>query len=139
MAVKINTNTLKNKKCSFDFDTTLDRTVVQELATELMARGVDVWVCTARFTDEEVETKGWGKDWNYDLWAVIDKLGIPREKVLFTGMQDKFKYLDEDFIWHLDDDGLELEILEENSKVVGINSWDNNEWRERCLELLNGE
>ena len=126
---------MQNKllKCSFDFDQTLDRPIVQQYARELINRGIDVWVCTARFSDKRAPSP----DWNKDLYEVTDSLGIPRNKIIFVEMADKYKFLEnQGFIWHLDDDWVELNMLNKFTNVKGISSFGNPKWKFKCDKLL---
>jgi len=115
-------------KVSFDFDSTLDREDVQAFAINLMNQGVEVWVTTSRGDDKEMLSKRanpevWKNPPNHDLWMVTELLGIPKEQVQFTAWVDKWTVLNgKGFIWHLDDDEIELEqMIINDSEVVGIN------------------
>jgi len=44
-------------KVSFDFDATLSRYDVEEYATELIQRNIDVYICTSRFSAENTSSK----------------------------------------------------------------------------------
>jgi len=121
---------------SFDYDNTLTREDVQEFCKDLLVQGYDVYVTTARYNDDNV----WR--WNYvpnnnDLYATIDKLGISRERVHFTNMMPKAEYLaTKNFIWHLDDDIIELEnIKEAKLETKGIPLLIGN-WKHKCKKLL---
>jgi len=108
-------------KVSVDFDKTLSKNNVQNYIKKLLKEGIEVWVTTARFDDEMVKTHSPHHN-NDRLWEVINKLGIPHERVYFTNMELKADYLDnKDFIFHLDDDVIELEFIEKTN-VVGIDS-----------------
>ena len=122
---------------SFDFDSTLSRKDVQEYATELLQRGVDVWVVTSRF-DELHKHRYPHNPTNNDLWEVIDSIGIPRWKVRFTCMESKSLYLIyTKVIWHLDDDNVELQQMRYNKcKTVGI-SVNSSSWKQKCERYLN--
>lgn len=122
---------------TFDYDKTLSRKEVQTYAIELMAKGVDVWVVTARFDDLHAHRYP-SKPSNKDLWATIDAIGLPRYKVRFTYGGFKVEYLMHTFaIWHLDDDLIELEEMEAepDCKVEGIHSLSEN-WKQNCEDLL---
>jgi hypothetical protein len=107
-------------KVSIDFDKTLSENNVQNYVKKLLKEGIEVWVTTARFDDEMVKTHSPYHN-NDRLWEVVNKLGIPHERVHFTNMDLKADYLDnKDFIFHLDDDTIELEFIEKTN-VVGVN------------------
>lgn len=128
---------------TMDFDSTLSRPDVQEYAMELIARGVDVWVVTSRYDNLHlhryegiIDKEHWNN--NNDLWAVVDKIGIPRWKVHFTNMNWKADYLlGTKVIWHLDDDHQELShIRMSGGKTIGIQVVAGS-WKQKCERLLN--
>ena len=107
-------------KVSIDFDKTLSKNNVQNYVKKLLKEGIEVWVTTARFDDEMVKIHSPHHN-NDRLWEVVNKLGIPHERVHFTNMDLKADYLDnKDFIFHLDDDAIELEFIEKTN-IVGVN------------------
>ena len=130
-------------KVSFDFDGTLELQSVQEFAKELIDRGVEVWVVTTRFGDDEKYKKFFHTTVNVDLTnndlrEVTDKLGIPEERIHFTNMQDKWMFFEENpgFRWHLDDDWIENEMINERRDTRGLSHWGNPDWRKQCEALI---
>ncbi|SED11021.1 hypothetical protein SAMN04489761_4305 [Tenacibaculum sp. MAR_2009_124] len=89
-------------KISFDFDSTLSEPEMQELALKFISKGVDVSVTTSR--REKMQGLNFS---NEDLFEVTDKLGINRDKVVFTNFNPKYQYL-KDFDMHFDDDEVEI-------------------------------
>jgi hypothetical protein len=126
-------------KVSFDFDSTLDREDVQEFAKLLIDSGYEVWITTSRFDTKTALEKGWW--WveknNQDLYRVADDCGIKKENITFTTMIDKIKFLKgKDFLFHLDDDETELEMIEESDDTC-IGVWvEKKDWREVCENIL---
>lgn len=121
---------------TIDFDGTLEKKNVQKYVKELMQRGIDVWILTARF-DELHQHKYLSNPRNSDLWEVIDRLNIPRYKVIFRNMQSKADYLEgTNVLFHLDDDMIELEDIRSNTACFtkGIYVYDN--FIEKCEKLL---
>lgn len=122
-------------KVSFDFDGTLEYDIVQAYAKELINRGIEAWIVTARITDEEAGNL----TWNADLHDIRKVLGIPIEHVKFMAYTDKAIFFKgSDFLWHLDDDDLvELAMMEyEKCETKGIYyHWDVN-WKEQCEKLI---
>lgn len=55
-------------KVSFDFDGTMDRTDVQKYAKELIRRKIEVWICSARLSNEQDPSK----EWNNDLYKIVN-------------------------------------------------------------------
>ena len=128
---------------TFDFDKTLSRPDVQEYASALIARGIDVWVLTRRYDNLHIhkyEAHNLSKDeWNNDdVWEVVDRLGIPRWKVHFTNMEWKSDYLlGTNVLWHLDDDYMELSNIKYSGcKTIGIQVVSGG-WKRKCERLLN--
>ena len=123
---------------SFDFDDTLDRKDVQEYARDLIKRGYNVIVCTARR-----ETYPTIPGANIDLEIVTEELGI--KHVIYCGSEDKYmSFLDETLknkefmlpIWHLDDDPDELVMLNKYTDIRGISVFNTTGWRQKCEKLL---
>lgn len=121
-------------KVSFDFDGTLSTFGLQEFAKELISQGIEVWIVTSRYPNKHRHDK-----LNRDLFKVADKLNIPKERIVFTSWVDKAEYFLEnpDFIFHLDDDFIEIELMEERCQVPGIPVFANVDWKEQALTLLN--
>lgn len=119
-------------KVSFDFDGCLDIDVIGDYAKELVERGVDVWVVTAR-----VDNMYGSPNWNDDLFDRVSKLGISLTKIVFTNMQKKEYYFkDSDFIWHLDDDWQAVKEINSNTTVKAITNFGNETWKEDCEKIL---
>jgi hypothetical protein len=120
------------KKVSFDFDDCLDQEEVQLYCEELIERGIEVWVCTARMDNEYGNP-----NWNDDLWFMCQKLGIPITNTILTNGNHKSLYLtDKDFIWHLDDMYSNIEDLGLRSDCEPILYVKWNNWKEKCNKLL---
>lgn len=98
-------------KVSFDFDSTLSHENIQRLCALLILAGADVWVLTSR-------NRVWKREGDFivgnnDLYDVADRLGIPREKIIFTEeAMKKDKYFEHGFEIHFDD--MEDEVWEIN-------------------------
>lgn len=124
----------KNRKVSFDFDSTLSRKDVQSFAKELISKSIDVWICTSRFSDENIPHNNWN---NSDLFNVANELGISKDKIIFTNMWDKWTMLKEQgFIFHLDDESWELFLINKHTKTIGILVINTSSWRVKCLRIL---
>ena len=88
-------------KVSFDFDGTLSRKDVQEYAKSLVNSGLEVWIVTSRFDDENAMKKNWHwiKGQNKNLFNVADECGIKLDNIQFTCMESKSIFLkDKGFI-----------------------------------------
>lgn len=133
---------LNKTKVSFDFDGTLAEKHVQEYARELIERGFEVWIVTSRFGDDTKYKKFFQTTTNVDLvnddlWDVAKKLNIPKERIHFTDMEDKWRFLkDKNFAWHLDDDWVENRLILNNAKIAAINVWGNNSWKIKCERII---
>ena len=99
-------------KVSFDYDDTLSRVEVEEYAKRLVAEGHQVWIVTARPSEEHLKMtfKGGEKpDWNREVFEAAGRIGIPNERIKFMNYTDKIEFLrGNGFTFHLDDDGYEL-------------------------------
>lgn len=127
------------RKVSFDFDGTLTEKIVQDYAKCLINKGFHIYICTFRtkeYNDSLFRIVDKSTPANSDLYKVTDKLGIPRENIIFTEMAEKSEFLDDSFIWHLDDDWTVIKDLELNSKVKGVDVLQ-PKWKEQCNEILN--
>lgn len=124
-------------KVSFDFDGTLEFSNVQEYASELIKRGIEVWVVTTRW-DENHKHKYPKNATLDDLWEVVDRLGIPRHRVRFTCMEWKATYLKgTNFVWHLDDNDEEFSIAKRTEGcAVPMIDVVSNTWKQKCERLL---
>lgn len=116
-------------KVSFDFDSTLTRMSVQKYAKELIERGLEVWIVTSRM--------GFGKEpnptWNDDLFEVAEYVGIKKENIHFCCMANKSEFLkDKGFIFHIDDDNIELSFIKTDTDVKPIYLFGNKYWRNDC-------
>ena len=129
-------------KVSFDFDSTLDREPVQKYAKELVERGHEVWIVTSRFGSDEkyktffMTTTPVGLT-NEDLFRIASEIGIPRERIHFTEMDDKWPFMKyyQEFLWHLDDDWIENKAILKNTKTKAINSLGPN-WKSKCERII---
>ena len=130
------------KKVSFDFDGTLEFQDIQDYAKKLIDHGVEVHITTSRYENLDDYLPIRWKDGHNDLLGVAKKLGIPRKNIHFTNFVDKSECFKQhscddfrDFVWHLDDDFMEVKGIETNTKVKGVYSLGNG-WRRDCNNLL---
>ena len=72
------------KRVSFDFDHTLSSLKIQHFAHSLIKQGIEVWICTARHSNENKLVDNWG---NEDLFFVTDFLKIPQEQIECSGKE----------------------------------------------------
>ena len=95
-------------KVSFDFDDVLDTFEGQQTAKQYINAGYDVYIVTAR-------NKGFGNE----VYAVADKLDIPRGKIYFTGGALKYDTIKRLQIGtHFDNNSNELKRINENAPNV---------------------
>jgi hypothetical protein len=134
---------LDKVRVSFDYDETLSEPHIRMYAEELIERGVEVWIVTSRSDTPEhiqrfrVRPESWGKI-NSDIDEDAKELGIPSERVIFTDFSPKYKFLEnKNFLWHLDNDNVETEEINEFLiPGMGINCWDEPDWKEKCEKIL---
>lgn len=72
---------MKQKRISFDFDGTLDKEWVQELAKTFIKNDDLVFVITSRSSDSNIRNK--------DLYDICKKLNIKKHQIFFTDGADK--------------------------------------------------
>jgi len=135
-------------RVSFDFDDTLTEDGVWQYAINLIKRGVDVWIVTARLDDENVAKKYGQKIGNHiyippfagnkDLYKLADEIGIPRSNIKFTNLAGKGKWFKKhsNFEWHLEDSPKQIFDIENVSNVPVINPLS-HDWKSKCEELIN--
>ena len=122
-----------NLKVCFDFDGTLDRKHVQDYAKSLIIKGYEIWICTSRLED----TKAPNKEWNDDLYKIALSLKIPNSRIKFMNYDDKFTFfIDNDFIFHLDDDWIEINQINSRTKTMGVSCFGTSGWKKKCNTLL---
>jgi hypothetical protein len=128
-------------KVSFDFDNTLSRKSIQKFAKEMKKEGHDVHIVTSRFEDitRYIDPKIL-ESGHKDLYRACYYLNIPRENIHFTNMKYKSEYFIEhsDFVWHLDDDGYELFLINRDTTVPGVPISSIN-YKEICREFIEKE
>jgi len=138
-------------KVSFDFDETLTEDGVWQYALELIDRGVEVWIVTARMDDKTLNREygsffkkfpeqktGWLD--NTDIFEMAEALGIPKNQIVFTNLAGKgttFFSKNNDFIWHLDDAPKQLWDIKMKSSVIPI-SVLNPIWKSKCEQEIRG-
>jgi hypothetical protein len=122
-------------KVSFDFDNTLALPEVQEYAQYLISIGIEVWITTAR---SKAIIKSSQRRLHSDLYDVALSLGIPDDKIMFTGCdyESKAEWLKNNgFVWHLDDDPYEHKEISRLCATIPINvEW--LYWKESCDEYI---
>lgn len=127
-------------KISFDFDNTLTRHSVQEVATQLVHEGHEVWIVTSRYSEEGAPAflKNNVKASNEDVFMIAEDCGINLNHIRFTNMELKAIFLEENnFSIHIDDDVSELfEIRNRENSCIPINV-DFLSWKEDCLNIIN--
>ena len=111
-------------KVSFDFDETLDNIHIQEFAKELMKMNIEVHVVTCNPDPSEY------------IFEITDKLNIERKNIHCIGYSLKHTYFTDysDFIFHLDNDELEVREINQYTKVKGV--LFDADWKENCLKLI---
>lgn len=120
---------------TFDFDSTLSRVDVQDYACDLLSRGYDVWVLTSRY--DELHKHLYAKNPTLDdLYEVVDRIGISRDKIRFQCMRPKAEWLyNTNVIFHLDDDSVELNDINIETNTVGVSVLSGN-YKSKCERIL---
>jgi hypothetical protein len=122
-------------KVSFDFDETLTTYRGREYAEELIERGYEIWICTARYENPR-------SDYfcnNDYVFKMAKALGIPREHIKFMNQVSKYHFFKENsFIFHLDDSYEEINMINQEGDTKGI--WFvGSSWRSECDKMTNIE
>lgn len=119
-------------KVSFDFDGTLSEGHIQDFASTLIGLGIEVWITTARLPEDK----------NRDLWEVCERLGIRANQVQMTSGDDKHAYLKKGFVWHMDDDVIELSMIQDYTDATPVCHLEHGQaryfaehWQAKCMEL----
>jgi ribosomal protein S24E len=127
-------------KASFDFDSTLDRKDVQELAKELLAEGVEVWIVTSRkdvYTNPYTMAGVKVYPTNEDLFKVATEVGISHDNVIFTCHDDKVDFIEgKDFAFHIDDDDIELGLILRSTDPCVPLHVDHTDWKFNCNQVI---
>lgn len=129
---------------SFDFDSTLDKPIVQKYAKFLVDSGIEVHIVTSRFDAIHKYTEKFKKHYGITdivkqhkyLYEVADEIGIPEKNIHYTNMLPKYFFFQDhpEFLWHLDDDEIELEDINRYTKTKGISVFSN--WERKCNKLI---
>jgi len=134
-------------KISIDFDGTLSNKEVQDFVSTLTKKeNVEVWIVTRRFEKIEDYTeeiiKRWGiinllEEYNY-LFEVAEKVGIPKERIIFTNIKLKyFTMVKEKFHAHLDDDPLDITTILVYSSTKPIKYHEGStDWKDEINEII---
>ena len=127
-------------KVSFDFDGTLTLPNVELFCKRLVDAGLEVWVTTMRHSDATLEALAHDARYtNHELYAVTDRLGIPRHRIQFTEEATKVPHLEgKGFVFHLDDNPEVLEELRTHvqSDTTHIVDVLHHSWHRRCKALV---
>lgn len=121
-------------KISVDFDNTLTRPDVQEYIKSLINLGVEVWIVTARFDSTSKCSESMIELWGINnlifehnrLFEVAEELGIDKNHIVFMNMSPKKNFFinNRDFLFHLDDDIIELATIKYvNTVDVLAHNW----------------
>lgn len=119
-----------NKKVSFDFDNTLTIDSVEDFAKRLVEEGHEVWIVTSRSHADDLV-------YNKDLYDCAERVGIKKEHIHFCYSKNKSEFLkDKGFLWHLDDDVIELSFIRTDTDVFPIWRRYGNDWYNMCKDLI---
>jgi len=126
-------------KVSFDFDSTLSRKAVQKFAKELIQEGYEIHIVTTRYEDSYRYADPRFQTLEHrDLFRVCLYANISRENIHFTNMGDKFEFFkkNSDFLWHLDDDVIEINMINAFTSVKGIVCDKGMNWKKKLKKGL---
>ena len=121
-------------KVSFDFDSTLTIDTVQDFARKLVEDGHEVWIVTQRFEFKDSSGNSVNNKW---VFEIAEEVGIKRENIHFCNMRDKFHFfIDKDFLFHLDDDIIDLDFIRTETNVFPVWRDNRNDWKNQCKDLI---
>jgi len=132
-------------KISFDFDSTLSRKDVQSFVIDLITKGHEVWIVTSRCsTEATLEIFGIDnyqyqrvEKQNKKLFEVAEKVGIPKDRIVFTEHTDKIEYLkDKGFTVHVDDDPDELWAIIQSGDTCKVVNVEHSDWVYHFNEIV---
>ena len=133
-------------KVSVDFDSTLSTLAVQKYITELVFRGFEVHIVTARFDSVDKYTGDFMSKYQIDniekahqhLFDVADLCGISRDRIHFMNMADKYEFFTPEraFLWHLDDDQYEIDGINRYTETIGISCSGGSNWKGKCERFI---
>ena len=104
------TKAIDQNKVSFDFDDTLTQERWQNKAMMLKKEGKTVYIVTRRQEEQ-----------NDAVYAIADKIGIPRSRVYFTNGKMKWETIKRLGIGtHYDNNEDEIRLIRENTEAKGI-------------------
>lgn len=97
----------KKQRVSFDYDGVLSTKRGKEQAIWQLKKGNDVYIVTARRTDQ-----------SKDVYKIADELGIEHSKVVFTNGEDKWTYLVKHEIdLHYDNNREQIRKIKQNTNI----------------------
>lgn len=126
---------LQKRRLSFDYDGCLDIPKVQEFARKVVDLGFEVWITTSRVSGDDAPND----TWNDDLFLVADSLDIPKERIIFAGIEPKYKTMLRrgiNFLFHLDDSWEDCREINENTKTNAITNFGNKNWTDDCMAII---
>lgn len=117
---------------SFDFDGTLSKKEVRAFARYCIDKGLSVWIVTSRGNE------GLSPSYNQQLFEIARLLRIPFSQIIFTNGGPKKDYFRQfpDYIFHLDDDWIELEEINKHTEVKAISAFGNSDWEQECWSAI---
>ncbi len=119
-------------KYSFDFDCTLGEPIIQKLASFLIAGGAELWIITTRCSDTDGRKPEFGR--NSSVYSVAKRLGIPKDRIILTEGDFKWKKVKElNIDIHFDDVPEEVEYIIQNGGNAML-IWDDS-----CKVSINSE
>ena len=105
-----------------------------------------MWIVTARYDSVDKYTQEFKDRYRiFDiesehnhLFNIADQCGISRDHIKFMNMSYKSEFFEQndEFLWHLDDDMTECNIINQFSKTVAISCANGSNWRHKCEKLI---
>ncbi len=136
---------IKENVISVDMDGTIDhhfdgtknpyKKMVRDFILRLIRRGYTVYIVTRRYGPDN-SVRGLMNE-HLKVWEVADELGIPRDRVIFTGREWKYKTIEAlGSSIHIDDDETEKYWIERHSPLVQVILLGHNNWMEQLTDII---
>ena len=127
-------------KASFDFDGTIEIPNIKSYAKYLVDCGHEIWIITSRFSNEECNKLERLRviNSNEKVFQTAIDCGISKNNIKFMNFQDKIDFIEKEggFLFHLDDDDLEISFINDESDddCVGVST--EYDWLTICNNLI---
>lgn len=136
---------MDNNIISFDYDGTLDdfydgrdnphKKQVRDWAIRLIRRGYKIYIITRRYGPGFCKL-GFGME-HIKVFALAQELGIPRERIIFTNREWKYRFVNSiGGFMHFDDDNEEIVLINQHTPHIIPVYLGNPGWEEKLVQKI---